>query len=150
MFDERQIQVVAKQLFSSLDYLHSQHVFHRDVKLENVLLQGFVRGDPVIKLSDFGFSMKLSEDEFPKDRVGSNFFMSPELINNQNYDFKADIWGAIVTLYSLVHGCLPFYGEDFNMLKKEIITYNMEAEIEDDARWSGMSVWARDFFRKGF
>lgn len=150
LFDEHQIKVVAKQLFSALDYLHSNHIFHRDVKLENVLLEGFVGKEPVIRLSDYGFSIKLNDNESPKDRVGSNFFMAPELISHHKYGFKADIWAAIVTLYSLVHGSLPFYGETFKELKDEILTYDMSVEILNDASWEHMSIQAKDFFVKGF
>ena len=76
--------------------------------------------------------------------------MSPELISHHKYGFKSDIWAATVTLYSLVHGSLPFYGESFKELKQEILTYDMSLEIMTDSSWEHMSIWAKDFFDKGF
>ena len=76
--------------------------------------------------------------------------MAPELINYKNYGFKSDVWGAMVSLYALVFGFLPFYGDNFNELKHQILSYDLRHEITHEERWKCMSIGARDFFKKGF
>ena len=151
LFDEKQIQAVAKQLFSALNHLHQNNIFHRDVKLDNLLLDGFGKNnEPLVKLSDFGFAVKLGDNEYPKDRVGTYYYMSPELILKKGYDYKSDVWGAMVTIYALIYGNLPFYGESFKEVSSEILNYDMQKEIKTDPQWQNASYWIKDFFSKGF
>ena len=124
---------MAKQLFSALNFLHQNNIFHRDVKLDNLLLDVFgPNEEPLVKLSDFGLSVELAENETPKDRVGTYYYMSPELILKKVYDYKSDIWSAMVTIYALIYGNLPFYGETYSETSQEILKYNIHHEINND------------------
>ena len=130
------MQVVAKQLFQVLDSMHTNGIFHRDIKLENILINGFVDGAPLIKLSDFGFTIKLNESDKLTNRVGTYYYMAPEILSaSQSYGFKADVWAAIVSIFALIHGSLPFNGDTFADVKKFIRSYDMSYEIQTDASW---------------
>lgn len=102
---ETEAKIVFKQIVSAVVYLHGQNIAHRDIKLENIL----VDQDLNIKLIDFGFS---SIDEF-KSKVfcGTPSYMAPEIIMRKDYFiYPTDVWALGVVLYTLLCGCFPFRG----------------------------------------
>jgi len=89
--------------------MHSQGYAHRDLKLENLLYD--VELDQ-IKIIDFGFSLKVKEDQRIDAYCGTPHYMDPEIAKKAPYLPKAaDIWAAGVILYILFIGKLPFFGE---------------------------------------
>jgi len=76
------------QLAQGLDYLHSIDMVHRDLKPENVLVQP----GPLLKISDFGLSKSLSESSRAYTKVGTPYFMAPEVMVHQPYGRPADIF----------------------------------------------------------
>lgn len=93
-----------RQLVSALKYMHGSGVVHRDVKLENILIDD----DFNIKLADFGFSSYKNInclDSF----VGTRTYLAPEVKANVVYDGrKADVFSAGVVLFALANGIFPF------------------------------------------
>ena len=61
-----------------------------------------------LKLTDFGFSTKMEENEKLTKRMGSLHYISPEMIKKKPYDTKIDIWEATVVFYVLLVGKLPY------------------------------------------
>ena len=53
---------------------------HRDIKLENMLITGFRTNGPMVKLTDFGFATKFEENQKLEGKVGSRYYMAPEVI----------------------------------------------------------------------
>ena len=96
------------QLGLALRHLHGQRVLHRDVKSSNV----FVCGDGTVRLGDFGLASALrAADDALLSRVGSPFYMSPEICRSQPYGPEADIWSLGCVLYECVCLCHAFYAE---------------------------------------
>ncbi|CAK60937.1 unnamed protein product (macronuclear) [Paramecium tetraurelia] len=105
-FKESLIKVYLKQILLGLQYLHSQGVIHRDIKGANIL----INQNGQVKLADFGSGKQLSEIQ--QDVVGSLCgtpnFMAPEVINQQQYGKKADIWSLGCTMIEMATGHPPF------------------------------------------
>lgn len=96
-----------RQLAAAMEYMHGNNVCHRDLKLENILL------DPQynMKVCDFGFSRLLSTSEGPSvmyTMCGSPAYVAPEILAGQGYDGRvADIWSCGVILCAMLTACLP-------------------------------------------
>lgn len=66
-----------------MEYLHKNDIIHRDIKMENILVNGFRSEGPLIKLTDFGFATELKQGEKLDNRVGSRYYMAPEILNEK-------------------------------------------------------------------
>jgi 5'-AMP-activated protein kinase catalytic alpha subunit len=88
-----------RQLISALEFMHERKICHRDLKLENLL----VDQDGVLKISDFGLAgLHTGGDEVFKTTLGSPNYVAPEVLIGKGYNgFKADIWSSGVILYVL-------------------------------------------------
>jgi serine/threonine-protein kinase SRK2 len=96
-----------QQLISGVSYCHSMQVCHRDLKLENTLLDG--SDAPRLKICDFGYSKSSVLHSQPKSTVGTPAYIAPEVLLKKEYDGKiADVWSCGVTLYVMVVGAYPF------------------------------------------
>ncbi|OHS94696.1 CAMK family protein kinase [Tritrichomonas foetus] len=96
---------IFKQILEVINYIHDQGIAHRDLKLENVLI------DPQghIKLIDFGFSRFAESGQMFATPCGSPAYAAPEVIGGSQYDGKAaDMWSCGVLLFCLVTGELPW------------------------------------------
>lgn len=108
---EPEAQYFFKQFLSAVEYLHQNHVAHRDLKLDNIVLDKSV--PPRIKLCDFGFAKNWDEQSNMYTQIGTPVYMSPQVIssknNNQGYDAqKADVWACGVLLFVMLLGMFPF------------------------------------------
>ncbi|KAG7582314.1 Protein kinase-like domain superfamily [Arabidopsis suecica] len=109
-----------QQLIDGISYCHSKGVFHRDLKLENVLLDA--KGH--IKITDFGLSalpQHFRDDGLLHTTCGSPNYVAPEVLANRGYDGAAsDIWSCGVILYVILTGCLPFDDRNLAVLYQKI------------------------------
>ncbi|ODV82188.1 kinase-like protein, partial [Suhomyces tanzawaensis NRRL Y-17324] len=116
---------VAKKLFAQLisgvDYMHSKGLIHRDLKLENLLLDKHKN----VIISDFGFvnSYNREKNDLMKTSCGSPCYAAPELVLTQSpYEGrKVDIWSAGVILYAMLAGYLPFDDDPENEDGSDIV-----------------------------
>ncbi|CAI0375316.1 unnamed protein product [Linum tenue] len=100
-----------QQLISGVSYCHSMQICHRDLKLENTLLDGSPA--PRLKICDFGYSKSSLLHSRPKSTVGTPAYIAPEVLSRREYDGKlADVWSCGVTLYVMLVGAYPFEDQD--------------------------------------
>ncbi|BBG92994.1 CBL-interacting protein kinase 1 [Prunus dulcis] len=103
-----------QQLIDGVSYCHNKGVFHRDLKLENVLVDA--KGN--IKISDFGLNGLLHTT------CGSPNYVAPEILANKGYDgATSDIWSCGVILYVILTGFLPFDDRNLAVLYQKIPTW---------------------------
>lgn len=95
---------ITQGVLKGLALIHAEHVFHRDLKPDNVLMD-----EDTPKLSDLGLSRLLDSNELAHTTSGTLYYMSPELLGSEGASFNADIWSVGVTLYELLTGKLPFF-----------------------------------------
>ena len=117
VFKEHRAKPVIAQTLRALEYCHSKGILHRDVKLDNILLDK----DMQVKLCDFGVS-RFMTDEKIKERCGTPAYIAPEVISGNGYShFQADIWSLGVLLYALTTGTIPFKAKNIPDLHKLIL-----------------------------
>nr|CAE54588.1 serin/threonine protein kinase [Fagus sylvatica] len=106
-FSEDEARYFFQQLISGVPYCHSMQICHRDLKLENTLLDGSPA--PRLKICDFGYSKSSLLHSRPKSTVGTPAYIAPEVLSRREYDGKlADVWSCGVTLYVMLVGAYPF------------------------------------------
>ena len=107
--NEKISKFLFKQIILGIKHIHSQNIVHRDVKLENILIDL----NNTIKICDFGIGRILSSpDELLHDQCGTPMYMAPEILScskEKGYKgFPVDIWSAGIALYIMLSGTLPF------------------------------------------
>ena len=110
-------KLIFKQLIEGLKYIHKKKVVHRDIKLDNILIDL----TNTIKICDFGVSRYYSKDELMFEHCGTPAYISPEIFENNGYKGTGcDIWSAGVTLYYMLGGVQPFKANSIKELEKNI------------------------------
>ncbi|XP_048233648.1 serine/threonine-protein kinase ATG1a isoform X2 [Ricinus communis] len=110
-----------RQLAAGLQVLQENHLIHRDLKPQNLLLSSNEE-TPRLKIGDFGFARSLTPQDLADTLCGSPLYMAPEIIQNQKYDAKADLWSVGAILFQLVTGKPPFDGNSQYQLFQNILT----------------------------
>lgn len=122
-----------QQIIAAIDYCHRFNIAHRDLKLENLLLDS----DNNIKVADFGLAAWQGKSDLLQTACGSPHYVAPEVVMGQGYNGAcSDVWSCGVILYILLAGCLPFDNEDQATLL-EMVTigkYTMPRDIDSKAK----------------
>ena len=114
--DETEARAIFQQLSSAIAYLHSLNIVHRDIKLENILIDGRRN----IKITDFGFSVYVVDKKL-KIFCGTPSYMPPEIVmRREYYGPPVDCWSLGVLLYAMLCGCFPFTANSYPNLYKKI------------------------------
>mmetsp|Transcript_10159 Transcript_10159/g.15406 ORF Transcript_10159/g.15406 Transcript_10159/m.15406 type:complete len:730 (-) Transcript_10159:246-2435(-) len=143
VFREDRASRLMKDMLSSIKYLHSMGIVHRDLKLENFLFEGESSSSPLI-LIDFGLSKHFDRTERMRQRVGSCYYTAPEVLKG-DYDHRCDLWSLGVICYMLLSGSPPFFGKTPDDIHNSTLT--KEAEYPE-RRFKHVSHIGLDFMRR--
>jgi len=129
---EQMIAHVCLETLDGLQYIHSLHRIHRDIKSDNILLGS--RGE--VKLADFGYAAQLTQEKTKRNTiVGTPYWMAPELIRGQEYDQKVDIWSLGIMAMEMAEGEPPYM--EFPPLRALfLITTKGIPPLKDTDKWS--------------
>jgi serine/threonine protein kinase len=105
------------QVLSAVSFAHNQHICHRDLKLENILLKG--NSLSLVKIADFGLSDFYRPGATMKSNCGTLSFLAPEVFRGtSNAGPPLDVWSLGVILFAILCGRLPFEGPDLHGTKR--------------------------------
>lgn len=121
---------IFRQVVSGLEYCHAKGIVHRDIKLDNLLLDHTGR----VKICDFGVSKVLDSDnrkEVMTEQCGTPAYIAPEILKDKGYrGFGVDIWSLGVCLYAMLYGTVPFKANNMSELHQLII--KAKYSLKDD------------------
>jgi len=159
---ERVIARFCKELVSGIQHLHSNGLIHRDLKSDNLLLG--MEGQ--VKITDFGFASKIQAGEKRITMAGTPYWMAPEIVNQQAYDAKVDIWSMGIMALEMKDGEPPYMGTDpiraiwliaqhgkpdihgEEKLSREFKDFlDRCLEVDVDARWTAEQLLSHPFLK---
>jgi len=126
------------QMLSSVGFLHSRQIVHRDLKLENWVLESGKDVWSPLKLIDFGLSTHFTPGHRLSRVVGSSYYVAPEVLK-KSYTEACDLWSLGVIVYMLLSGAPPFYGKNDEAIKASIVQgeytfpHELFRDVSDDA-----------------
>jgi serine/threonine protein kinase len=151
-FTEEIVQYLMKQIVSGINYLHKKNILHRDIKLDNILVNFDSDEDKrnrnmlkaKVKIIDFGFARHLEPDKLAYSTLGSPLNMDPGILRklnkmensrNYGYDQKADIWSLGTICYEMLIGKCTFDAESMRELlsKVEAGNYFLPTSLSKEA-----------------
>ncbi|XP_050999264.1 sperm motility kinase X-like [Acomys russatus] len=115
---EEETHRIFTQMVCAVNYCHENSIAHRDIKPDNILLDG--KGS--VKLCDFGLAIKVTSGQRFKGFCGTLEYCAPEIFTDVEYDAQAnDIWSMGVVLYTMVTGRFPFEAKTYSQMKERML-----------------------------
>ncbi|CAM9766112.1 unnamed protein product [Chrysoparadoxa australica] len=143
-YSERDAAIIIRKILLGLRYCHVEHnICHRDLKPDNFLFKG-PEEDAELKIIDFGLSRFEESQQLMTTRVGTPYYMAPEVLK-RNYTLACDLWSVGVVCYILLCGFPPFYGDT----DQEIFAGVLLGEFDfPSPEWDSVSDAAKNFISK--
>lgn len=113
---------IIRRIAKGLEYLHSLNIGHLDIKSENILIDV----NNKIKIIDFDHAYYFRKGEKIKVRKGTIYYLSPEAVKYDPYDFSVDIWALGIIYYEMIRKCSPFFAETKEEVYKLILDYEID------------------------
>jgi len=144
-YSEHEAKALFKNLLAAVSFFHGKGIMHRDLKPENILLASKVSHTD-IKISDFGLA-RISKDyprRLPRSHsiCGSDFYLAPEVIKQEEYGREVDIWSVGVVCYVVLSGSLPFFHNVLHKLYRQIVERDLGFP---EQAWKSCAKGAQDF-----
>ena len=114
---ENDTKFIVKQIIEAIKYIMDNNIVHRDLKPHNILIN---ENTKEIKLCDFGFAREFKDTLLTDTICGSPLYMAPELLQNQKYNIKSDIWSLGIIMYEIVMKNHPFKSNNIADLMNKI------------------------------
>ncbi len=131
---ENKAKFYLSEILLALEYMHKNNLIYRDLKPENILIDE--KGH--IKLSDFGISKILNENNKTYTLCGTSYYKAPEINLGKGYDRMCDFWSFGIIMFEMICGFKPF---DINNNKELIIDYdNLNIPFIDDIKYSSKDL----------
>jgi len=102
---EKDTKFIIRQIIEAIKYIMDNNIVHRDLKPHNILIN---KATKEIKICDFGFAKEFKDTLLTDTVCGSPLYMAPELLQNQKYNIKSDIWSLGIIMYEIVMKNHPF------------------------------------------
>ena len=131
--EEQEAKYIFKQIVHGLAHCHCRSVLHRDIKLDNILMDD----EGSIKMCDFGVSRLITKGQMIQEQCGTPAYLAPEIIADQGYEgFYVDIWSLGILMYAMLQGTVPFKAQNLQELHAQIMkgSVNYPVQITDEAR----------------
>ena len=141
-FTESEARKLMMQLLGAIKFCHKHGIVHRDIKPENIVYSSRVTDE--IKVIDFGASTEYSQGIKLKERIGTPYYIAPEVIKN-DYGKECDIWSCGVLLYILLSGYPPFNGRNNNQIINAVKSGKFDLKRKSFERVSNK---AKDLIKK--
>ena len=116
-FTEETVKFYAVQLILGVGYLHDQGIAHRDLKLENILIDE----DGYIKLIDFGLAKMMTDDKLANTIAGTPMYLAPEVLRGTGHGLSVDWWAIGILMFELLFSVTPFWSRNKFEMQKKII-----------------------------
>lgn len=100
IYTEKDASILMSKLLCALDAMHVKNIMHRDIKPENLILKDMDNNYDV-KIADFGLATVVTQGEYLFRRCGTPGYVAPEILADERYDQKVDVFSAGVILYIL-------------------------------------------------
>lgn len=141
-FSEDDVRKLIRGLLRAIAFLHSNFITHRDLKLENILLEN-AENPSSLKLCDFGLSTRFKRGEKLQKSLGTIDYVAPEVLDG-DYNEKCDLWSVGVICYELLTGVSPFHAPTIDETMGKIFDGIL---IFEDAIWKHFSPSAITFVK---
>jgi cell cycle serine/threonine-protein kinase CDC5/MSD2 len=122
---DEEARPILLQLLAVVEYLHTNHVIHRDLKLGNL----FLKQGPIIKLGDFGLAtLVYGENDRKRTICGTPNYIAPEILagGEKGHSYEVDIWSFGVIMYTILVGHPPFQRQEVKEIYEKIKVANFE------------------------
>jgi serine/threonine protein kinase len=110
------VKFYAAQIVLAVGELHNKGIMHRDLKLENIM----VDEDGYLKLIDYGLAKNVSEGQLATSYCGTPEYIAPEMVDGTGHDFSVDWWAVGVLVYEMLIGVTPFFNRNKQVLMSKI------------------------------
>lgn len=126
-FEEKQVKIIMEQLLLALDFIHQKRIVHRDIKLDNVLINRIDEEEFNVKIADFGLACFFPEDSNGlTEKCGTPCYVAPEILRGEPYTTLCDMFSMGSLMFGLITGRYLFKGKD----KQELLNNNKVCNLQ--------------------